>query len=204
MHIIRRIPWLFIALVAYYLPWVYHKTAALTANAYDLAELVSIDPEVRNGNPPLLAPFLLRVVLGGLAILFALLAAKTVERVRWLYIAAAWILAITLLPPLDFFRGAFDDPNYQQQFAISLGTLILIVAIAVAHHRGVKWLQKLVMPIALLVIIGAIVGEVLAWNVLQSPSIGIHESLGGGVVLLVGTMFMLLVAGVTRDKSGGS
>src|SRR4051794_40034649 len=106
MHILRRIPWLFIALVAYYLPWVFHKTAALTAQAYDLAELVSLAPEVRNGNPPLLAPFLLRVVLVGLAVLFALQAAEKSGWVHWLYVAMAWVLVITLLPPLEFFRGS--------------------------------------------------------------------------------------------------
>src|SRR5258707_1309855 len=137
MHTLRRIPWLFIALTAYYLPWLYHKPAALTANAYDLTEWVSIHPAVRNGNPPLLAPFLLRGVLAGLALLFGLQAARIAGLVRWLYIAAAWILVITLLPPLDFFRGSFDDPNYRQQFALSIGALILLVGITLAHHRHV-------------------------------------------------------------------
>src|SRR5258706_5695618 len=107
MNTIRRIPFLFIALLAYYLPWVYHKTAALTANGYDLAEWVSIHPAVRNGNPPLLAPFLLRVVLSGLALLFGLHAAKSQKLTHWLYAVFALILSITLLPPLDFFRGGF-------------------------------------------------------------------------------------------------
>jgi hypothetical protein len=199
MHIVRRIPWLFIALIAYYLPWVFHKTAALTAQAYDLAELVSLAPEVRNGNPPLLAPFLLRFVLVGLAVLFALQAAKISGWVHWLYVAMAWMLVITLLPPLEFFRGSFDDPNYRQQFALSVGALIGVVGTAVLFHRKVRWLQKLTVPIVLSIVIAAVVGEVLAWNVIAS--LGIHEVLGGGVVILIASLVMLLIGCIGDNQT---
>jgi hypothetical protein len=198
MYILRRIPWLFIAVIAYYLPWVFHKTAALTANAYDLAEWVSIHPEVRNGNPPLLAPFLLRVVLVGLAVLFALQAAKKSGWIHWLYVAMAWVLVITLLPPLEFFRGSFDDPNYRQQFALSLGALIGVVGIAVGFHRKMGWLHKFTVPFAVAIVIAAVVGEALAWNVVGS--LGIHEALGGGVVVLVACLIMLSITSIDKKN----
>src|SRR5258707_621157 len=59
--------------VAYYLPLLANREAALSANAYDLAEWVSIYPPVRGGDgtlPPLFAPLLLRGVLAGLGLLF--------------------------------------------------------------------------------------------------------------------------------------
>src|SRR5438552_17266089 len=91
-----RFPWLLAALVAYYLSWINNQAAALSANAYDLAEWTSLHPAVRGAIIPLLAPFLLRAVLGGLALLFGLRALKAVSsRARWTYSALALCLAIT-------------------------------------------------------------------------------------------------------------
>src|SRR5438477_2332337 len=106
-----RFPWLLAALAAYYLPWINNRAAALSANAYDLAEWVSLHQAVRDASIPNLAPFLLRAVLGGLALLFAVRALKALSgRARWAYSFLALLLAVTLLPPLDFFRGAWNDP----------------------------------------------------------------------------------------------
>src|SRR5690348_12553890 len=104
---INRGLWLILALIAYYLPWVYHRAAALTFNANDLAEWVSLDPNVRGAAVPLVIPLLLRIMLAFLALLFGLAAACADRDFgRWGFSTLAVILAITLLPPADFFKGA--------------------------------------------------------------------------------------------------
>ncbi|MEP7286205.1 MAG: hypothetical protein ABI947_10605 [Chloroflexota bacterium] len=187
---LQQLPWLIVALIAYYLPWVYHKTAALTANAYDLAEWVSIYPTVRGGNPPLLDPFLLRGAMAGLALLFALRAARG-GWLRWLYIVLSLLLVITLLPPLDFFRNAGDDPNYRQQFIISLATLIGDAAIWWIYTQRRHWLPRLEIVVLLLTVIAAIVGEVLALDI--ERLLGLNVTIGGGVVVFVASLMVVLV-----------
>ena len=192
--LLKHWPWLPIALIAYYLPWVWHPTAALTANAYDLAEWVSIHPAVRNGDPPLVAPFFLRSLLGGIALLCGLSAVCARKWWgHWLYGAPAVILAITLLPPPDFFRGAGGDPNYRQQFGLAVGTLIALLAIFGLRRRFARFSALLEAVIVLAVLIVACVGEVLALRVVQS--LGIAVTLGGGIIVLfVGLLPMLITA----------
>src|SRR5512143_758636 len=86
LHLDRGL-WLFAALIAYYLPWIANRAAALSANAYDLAEWTSLHPAVRGASVPLVAPFLLRAVLGGLALLFGFRALRALT--VWLRLAYA-------------------------------------------------------------------------------------------------------------------
>src|SRR5439155_12012735 len=123
---------------------------------------------VRDASIPNLAPFLLRAVLGGLALLFAVRALKALSgRARWAYSFLALLLAVTLLPPLDFFRGAWNDPNYRQQFALSIATLVGLIALAGARSRGFpsKRLAMLEIAIGVLAAICALVGEIMALGV---------------------------------------
>ena len=101
---LSRWPWLGFALIGYYLPWVYHRAAGLTFNAYDLAEWVSLSPEARGGSLPFLIPFLLRFALVGIALLCGIRAAISSHTLsRGLYMLLALVLALNLLPPVDFF-----------------------------------------------------------------------------------------------------
>jgi phosphoglycerol transferase MdoB-like AlkP superfamily enzyme len=180
-----RWPWLWGAVLAYYLPWVVNPAAALTFNAYDLAEWTSLPPSVRGGSIPLLAPFLLRGVLGLLALLFGLRALQHTDWQRWLHVLLALGLAITLMPPLDFFRGTFDDANYRQQFALGIGTLTGLVVLAALAGR---WLPALALRrieagIAALAMVSALAGEILAQGVVRS--FNIPAPLGVGVVAFV-------------------
>ena len=201
--LLKHWPWLPIALIAYYLPWVWHPTAALTANAYDLAEWVSIHPAVRNGDPPLVAPFLLRSLLGGLALLSGLKAVCSQKWwVRWLYGVLAVILAITLLPPPDFFRGAGGDPNYRQQFGLAVGTFIALLAIFGLRRRLAHFSALLEAVVVLAVLIAACVGEVLALRVVQS--LGISVTLGGGIVVLFIGLLPALISAAHEWRGHGS
>jgi hypothetical protein len=194
LHRLNHLPWLLGALVAYYLPWVSHRAAAFTLNAIDLAEWISLHPTVRGANIPLVAPFLLRATFGGLALLFGLRALRSpISWIRWGYAILALLLTATLLPPPDFFRGALDDPNYRQQAYIAAGTFVLLALLAVAWNRPL-WqpLQKrLELIIALLMLVFAIVGEILARNVMLSRRINVP--LGIGIVAFVACLGIWIV-----------
>lgn len=180
------------ALVAYYLPWLSNRAAALSANAYDLAEWVSIYPPVRGGDgtlPPLFAPFLLRAVLGGLGLLFGwnALRSQAARPLRIFSGALGLCLAITLLPPPDFFRGGWDDSNYRQQFFLAIGTLILLGLGLFLRQRD-SWLRLGQLIIAVLCTLMAVVGEILALNVVRA--LGVSAPVGIGVILMVGCLVL--------------
>src|SRR3954447_8632359 len=111
MERIKTLPWRTLlltgAIIAYYLPWLSSAAAALSYNAYDLAEWVSLNPASRNGSIPLLAPFLLRAVLGGLSLIVCVRALKArTANVQLAFALLALTMATPLFPPLEFFRGA--------------------------------------------------------------------------------------------------
>ncbi|MHB8752976.1 MAG: hypothetical protein ACYDBJ_27770, partial [Aggregatilineales bacterium] len=137
-----RLTWLtlvliLIAWIGCYFPWTATTGTAFSVNLFDLAEWTSLDPAVRGGTPALLATFLLRMTVGLIALALPLKAADVPNRSMR---CGIWILSlligIGLLPPLDFFRGAFDDPNYRQQFVIALITLIGIGASVFIGRRA--------------------------------------------------------------------
>lgn len=183
---LNRWPWLVLALAAYYLPWVYHRAAALTFNANDLAEWTSLAPAVRSATIPFLVPLLLRAVLAFLALLYGLQAACAHKALgRWGFAVLAMILAITLLPPAEFLRGAWDDANYRQQFGIALATTIGLVAIVVLQRRSQleHYYRRFEIALLLLTAICAIAGDIMALNVVRSYQI--DASVGGGMIVLV-------------------
>jgi hypothetical protein len=123
-----------LALLGCFLPWVAHPAAALAPNLIDLAEWTSLHPAVRAMSPPLLLTFGLRAVLALVGVGFAL-------TTRWGWAVGA-LVVLRLLPPLDFFRGGGGDPNFQQQFALAVGTAVLVAVAAVgwpAAARRLRW-----------------------------------------------------------------
>jgi hypothetical protein len=126
------------ALVTYTLPWVINSGVSLSLGAYDLAEWSSLHPAVRASNPPFLATFLLRFPLACLGVIAALMASKR----RWPKLTASILIALALLPPVEFFTQYRDDPNYRQQFALAL--LVLLVCLTAFPHRWARlrgWLS---------------------------------------------------------------
>ena len=131
-----QIRWLsLLALIGYGLPWVVNTGSALTLNAYDLAEWLSLHPAVRSGSMPLIATLALRVLP---VLLVAIVVfdqnATLIER-----LAFPVFITLALLPPLDFFRTGLNDSNFRQQFGLSLLTLIIggISHIRWLHHRAI-------------------------------------------------------------------
>jgi hypothetical protein len=110
-------------------------------NLYDLAEWASLVPSVRYGENPMLAPGLLRVTPGLIALLIALSATRYRHPlIRLGIIGFCLLIVIGLLPPFDFYRGQSADVNYSQQFRIAIGSgvAVLITLIPVIRGRVVQ------------------------------------------------------------------
>ena len=152
---------LFSALIGYYVTWINNRAAALSANAFDLAEWIGIMPAVRYAEPPLSAPFALRAALVSLAWLFALrgaLAQRFAVRAAMSVIGLA--LAVSLRPPIAFFRGETGDPNYQQLAALCLVAVSGVLFIGAAAWRGMarQWWLWLSLCLALIGAASAVLG----------------------------------------------
>lgn len=153
---------LFAALIGYYATWINNAAAALSANAFDLAEWVGIIPAVRYADPPMTAPFALRLALVMLAWLFALHSA-TARRPfgRAVLGMISLALAVSLRPPIAFFRGETADPNYQQLALLCFVALFGVAFISVLGWRsmGRRWWWGLIaLPFGLSGILSALVG----------------------------------------------
>ncbi len=188
-----------LAFLAVHLPWIAHPAAALTLNALDLAEWLSLHPVVRAESPPLLSAWLLRVVCAACAVGMAF----SVRR--------GWLLGLCallpLLPPLEFLRGAGGDPNYRQQCGIAMGTGVLVLLGGVlplcAEHipaRAHKLLPRL--PLVPSVLGG---GAALAGLARAKPLVDAmyHAGLGiGGPLALLG--FGLVAVGALAQAPASS
>jgi hypothetical protein len=177
------------ALIGYYATWINNAAAALSANAFDLAEWVGIIPAVRYADPPLVAPFALRLALVMLAWLCALHGAAAQRLLgRAVFGVIGLALAVSLRPPIAFFRGETADPNYQQLALLCLVGLLGVALISVLGWRGIgrRWWWRLIgLPLGLIGILSALIGlsgALEAFARLQIPT-----PLGaGGILYLIG------------------
>lgn len=185
------------ALGGYYLPWITNRAAVLSANAFDLAEWVGLSPAQRYTEVPMLAPFFLRAVLVLLAWLFGLYAGVSRGVLRYASALIALVLALTLFPPLDFFRTARADPNYRQLMALCL------VALAGLGLMSLPWLLKRRLPwrrvallLAALAIFSAALGQVMAVQVILR--LQIPAPTGIGFVVTCAALLIFWVALLRR------
>ena len=151
-----------LALLACFLPWLQGPGAALTLNAWDLAEWSSLNPLSQVALPALGASFGLRALP-----LFLLALALCRPRVPLpLRAALTLLLAIALLPPLEFFRSDLADPNYRQQLALAF--IALLTGLASGLH-----LARLPLTAALLS-----AAALLTASLALSAALALHRSLG--------------------------
>lgn len=167
-----------LAIAAYLLPWVLAANAAMTLNAFDLAEWTSLHPLQQSAAPPLLASLLLRVQLPILALCIALWARSRSHRI----FAALMVLALAAaqLPPLEFLQN-FADPNYRQQLALAGATIALAIGLRLLVKQRYRTL--LTGLLALLGIITALAGLDQALE-LYRATLERGEA-GGGLWLIV-------------------
>ncbi len=179
---------LLLAIGAYYLPWGWHPTAGLSPGARDLAEWTTLHPEARAAAPALLPSFCLRVIPGLLAMLLALYATGLQGRLkRWGVGVLSLLLALSLLPPLEWLTVARADPNYQQQFGLCLLALITsggLMRWGTRFPAGTRYAGSI--GLCLAGIACAAVGTALGLSLINS--LGVSVRLGIGSALFAGML----------------
>ena len=178
-----------LGLVAYCLPWLTNSGSSLSLGAYDLAEWASLHPAIRGANPPLLMSLLLRLPLAcfGLVITPTLLMHSSGKRIAFLL-----LLGIALLPPLEFFTQYRDDPNYQQQFALALITII--VGVAWLAIRSIKWDKILSIICVLVGAISSLVGLIQGYNLMHGFALPAQIGLGGLMFIILNMGIVVLLS----------
>lgn len=169
-----------LGLAAYCLPWLTNPGAGLSFGAYDLAEWTSLHPAVRGGNPMLLTSFVLRLPLATFGLIVGAMVFKNNTGIRVIFVL---LVAIALLPPLEFFTQYRDDPNYQQQFALAIMTATVgLGSIVIRSPRSNKALW---VTFALIGAISGLAGLIQSYNLMQGFELPTSLGLGGlGFVLL--------------------
>ncbi len=170
------------------LPWLLAPNAAMTLNAYDLAEWASLHPAQRGTNPPLVVPLLLRAQLVILCALAGVAAQCTLEKRATALVIVA--LAVAQLPPIEFVYD-IGNLNYRQQFGLALASLILGMA-------ALRWINRRWQPlfVAVFGLVGALTtlaGATLALDVFASLASG--GSAGLGVWIAIASYICLFVSG---------
>lgn len=170
---------LLIALLAYALPWTIAPSHALSLNAYDLAEWMSIHPSGQTSNPILLVPFLLRLPLACIALLINwTMPTHRFSAAWWCKILGILALSVMLLPPLEFLSD-HENLNYIQQFTLTL------IAFTGAFWRllGIKYLKSLTWIVAFIAAAAAMWGTLQASMEMRSL-LQVDIQLGAGSVFL--------------------
>ena len=183
-------------LVGLLLPWLLAPAAAMTLNAYDLAEWASLHPAQRVSNPPLVVPLLLRAHLVILCALTGLVAhGKLQKRAAALVIFA---LAVAQLPPIEFVND-IGNLNYRQQFGLAIGGLVL--GMAALRWIDRRWQPMFVAGFGFVGALTTLAGATLALDAYASLVSGGGIGLGVWIVLaayvcLAGIGFRALVVAV--------
>ena len=184
----------------YFGPWVGHRAAALSMNAYDLAEWVTFLPGVRAGTLPFgrlhfLAPLALAILLT------ALFALRLNGMRRWILIAFAFVTGLLLLPGYPFILFWRDDPHVQSQLVLSAATWgsLLVMGLLARIWRA---------SIPLVSLAVAVGGFILTiWGMSQVRPVvaelyGALPSLGWGIsAMVLGFVFVAGVSGLQSMRS---
>lgn len=112
--------------IGYLLPFAVGRGAALTFNAYDLAEWLTLTPAANAETPPLFSALLLRLPLWGISVYAAACAGTAIAGGirRWLF-GMVWLaFVIALLPPLEF-ANDLGSGNYRQQAGLAIAAVCI-------------------------------------------------------------------------------
>jgi hypothetical protein len=178
-------------LLFYLFPWLVNPGVSLSLNAYDLAEWASLHPAVRNATPTLLTSLLLRLPLACLALLIAFTTRRGLFPALIVLIAA-----LALLPPPEFIK-ALDDPNYRQQAALALLTLIGGV---IGLSEILPRLRHLIAAaLGLLGALACIIGLFQSYDLMRDFNLPTQIGMGGALL----TLIFIIVAGVEVKNHTG-
>ncbi len=172
-------------LVLYLFPWLVNPAASLSPNGYDLAEWTSLHPAVHTQTPMLLTSLFLRLPLVCLALLIAFSTQRGI-----IPALLVLLIAVALLPPLEFIH-AIDDPNYRQQAALALVTLISgVVGLSMVLPRYRHWIAT---TIAIVGAAASLNGLAQSYDLMRGFQLPSQIGLGG---IALGIVFVV-TAGVT-------
>ncbi|MFZ4825880.1 MAG: hypothetical protein ACOYLB_00850 [Phototrophicaceae bacterium] len=157
------------------LPWIQHaESVALTANLYDLAEWMTLHPDVRGMGQSLPISLALRVIL---VLLGWAIFEKSHSQDIFLRLVGYCFVAFLLLPiapPVESLRNNLSDWNYRQQF-ILLIIYIVGLSLLLKYKLGILT-HILLLPIGLW---GGISGQYYMFR------LELNVELGVGVILFV-------------------
>lgn len=189
---------LVIALISAFFPWLDHPVAALSFNAYDLAEWVSLIPDVRNGSPPMIAPLLVRLTFAGLALCFALQAIRARRTPSRLFATLLTGFSLVwLVPPIEFFRNITrtQDTNHWQQAALLGITVLLIAALVILRRRlTLRIAAVLLIGLPLITAISAGIGTLMAAGHIRPLRLSPAHDAGFGIIVLVLALISATIA----------
>lgn len=142
-HALLLLILLLLGLLGYVLPWIVSSSAAMTLNAFDLAEWTSLHPAQGHTSPPLLAPLLARAQLVILTVTFAVIA----SRGPWRSVSAVavFFLALAQLPPFEYVYD-IANLNYRQQFVLALASLIAGLLVTRTGQRRIVRILLFALP----------------------------------------------------------
>ncbi len=192
-----------LALTAYSLPWIINPGTILNPGAYDLAEWTSLHPTVRNNNPPLLTTLLLRGQLVLLALIVAANTPRPTLTRKWTLSAlGVFVLAAASLPPFEYFTEARNDPNYRQQFLLTLG--IIVGGTTGLSGRLYNMRGWLVMVFAIAGLTSSSIALVQALELMQQYQLPTQAGIGGMGLAALYAILLVLMAMDNRNNKQGS
>lgn len=143
--------WLGALLISYALPWLTHPSAALTLNAYDLAEWVALLASSQNRFEALTVALLLRLPLTLIVALTVLALPAAPKRLKWLGYLAGAALVLAQLPPPDAMLSAFNNPNNFQQLALAVSSILFLALPAYRFSQKSRITMAAVLSVAAII-----------------------------------------------------
>ncbi len=187
-------------LIAYNLPWLTSPSTGLTFGAFDLAEWISLHPNIVNMSPALLPTLLLRLIPVYLVILITIqISSKDLFSKRWWIVALFTIaLAIALFPPLEILTGDSGNINYRQMMVVSVSTLVAgIVGLSGKVYAWRGWISIM---LSILGIVSSVLGFTSSLELYAQ--FYLPRNLGIGLILSIMGFFMMLVVSIWNQKRG--
>ena len=178
-------------IVLYLFPWVVNPAASLSPNAYDLAEWTSLHPVVHAQTPMLLTSLLLRLPLACLALLIGFSTRRGI--IPALLIG---LIAVALLPPLEFIYS-LSDSNYRQQAA--LAALALIgggIGLSGILPRYQHWIAA---GVALIGAAASLIGLAQGYDLMRGFELPMQIGLGG---VALGISFIITAGMAAINQTG--
>ncbi len=202
-----------LVLVAYWGPWVNHKTAALVLSGLDMAEFVKFLPGVRAGTEFMIRELFYLPPLAA-ALCLALIGSSRLWRyplwARTIMVMTAVVLAIIVLPPYPFILQALSSDEFGRQFSMAAGCLAVIAASLLYRRRSTEAHERLPRAVvAGLLIVVSLAGAIPPlWQFLSIRSAldrvyGQPIHIGWGLWLTVAGFLVVAGAGVWKLEVGG-